>query len=164
MLLFTFEKWRNWSYRGISQGHSTNRFLNLGSNMEIILFPTIKKLLMRVILWVWVTQMRLWEPCRNEYSYCANCSQGTEGQRKCTLITWGVFKSFCFIFYLFINFFFLLCFTLQYSIGFAIHWHESTMGVHEFPNMNPPPTSHSISSLWIIPIHQPQASCTLHQT
>ena len=25
--------------------------------------------------------------------------------------------------------------------------------------MNPPPTSHPISSLWIIPVHQPQASC-----
>ena len=35
--------------------------------------------------------------------------------------------------------FFLLYFTLQYCIGFAIHWHESVMGVHEFPNMNPPP-------------------------
>ena len=30
--------------------------------------------------------------------------------------------------------------------------------------MNPPSTSHPISSLWIIPVHQPQASCILHQT
>ena len=37
----------------------------------------------------------------------------------------------------------LLYFTLQYCIGFAIHWLESTMGVHAFPNMNtplPPPS------------------------
>ena len=34
----------------------------------------------------------------------------------------------------------LLYFTLQYCIGFAIHWHESTMGVHAIPNMNPSPT------------------------
>ena len=28
-------------------------------------------------------------------------------------------------------FLFLLYFVLQYCIGFAIHWHESAMGVHE---------------------------------
>ena len=38
----------------------------------------------------------------------------------------------------FFKFLFLLYFTLQYCIGFAIHWHESTMGVYAFPNMNPP--------------------------
>ena len=34
----------------------------------------------------------------------------------------------------FFQFLFLLYFALQYSIGFAIHWHESATGVHEFPN------------------------------
>ena len=43
----------------------------------------------------------------------------------------------CHLFFLFFKFLFLLYFTLQYCIGFAIHWHESAMGVHEFPNMNP---------------------------
>ena len=42
------------------------------------------------------------------------------------------------------KFLFLLYFTLQYCIGFAIHWHESTTGVHAFPNMNPPPTGKSL--------------------
>ena len=33
-----------------------------------------------------------------------------------------------------------------------------------FPILNPPPSSLPISSLWVVPVHQPQASSIVHRT
>ena len=53
-------------------------------------------------------------------------------------------------------FFFFFFFTLQYCVGFAIHQHESTTGIHVFPIPVP--------SLWVVSVHQPQASSIMHWT
>ena len=64
-------------------------------------------------------------------------------------------------FFFFILFYFL---TLQYCIGIAIYQHESAIGIHVFPILNPPPSSLPVPSLWVVPVHQPQASSIVHRT
>jgi len=61
----------------------------------------------------------------------------------------------------FILFYFL---TLQYCIGFAIYQNESATGIHVFPILNSPPASLPIPSLWVVRVHQPQASSIEYRT
>ena len=54
--------------------------------------------------------------------------------------------------------------TLQYCIGFAIYQNESATGIHVFPILNLLCCSLPIPSIWVIPVHQPQASSIMHRT
>ena len=83
------------------------------------------------------------------------------------LLSWhcfnpALFKIIKWSLYLFIYLFYFL--TLQYCIGFAIYQHECATGIHVFPNLNPSPSSLPVPSLWVVPVHQPQASSIVHWT
>ena len=67
---------------------------------------------------------------------------------------------------LFLNFKFIFtsfCFTILYWFCHTLIWIHH--GCTCIPKLEPPPaTSLPITSLWVIPVHQPQASSILHQT
>ena len=64
----------------------------------------------------------------------------------------------------FFSFFFLIFKILHNCISFAKYQNESTTGIHVFPILNPPPSSHPKPALWVVPVHQPQASSIVHRT
>ena len=51
-----------------------------------------------------------------------------------------------------------------YCISFAKYRNESATGIHVFPILNPLLSSLPTLSLWVVPVHQPQASSIVHRT
>ena len=108
---------------------------------------------------------------RQEYwSGCHSLLQGiflTQGSNLhlLCLLHWQA-DSFFFLLNIFYFIIFLILFylTLQYCIGFAIYKNESATGIHVLPILNPPLSSLHIPSLWVVPVHQPQASSIVHRT
>ena len=115
-------------------------------------------------VWCWKRHLRIpWTARRSNQSILKDISPGIslEGMMlKLKLQYFGHLMRRVFWF------FFLILFnlTLQYCIGFAIYQNESATGIHVFPILNPPPSSLPIPSLWVIPVHQPQASSIVHRT
>ena len=83
---------------------------------------------------------------------------------KFLLLAWESFLLFKVLLRLFFLFYFILFLNLKHCISFAKHQNEFATGIHTLPILNPSPSSLPTPFLWVVPVHQPQASSILHRT
>ena len=114
----------------------------------------------RKLLWVTWTARGSSQSILKEWTLNTHWKDWCWSWRSNTLATWCEEQIFFFNFFIIIIYF-LFYFTILYWFCHTLTWihHRCTWVPNpESPSHHPP-----ISSLWVIPVHQPPASCILYQ-
>ena len=139
-------------------GRVMSLLFNMLSRFVTAFLPGSKCLL---ISWLPSPSVMILEPPRNKVCHCFHCFSN--------YLPWSDRTSCHDLSFLNVEFFCLLvCFPFLFYFIFKLYIIVLVLpnikGIHVFPIQNPPPSSRPIPSLWVIPVHQPQASSIVHRT